>query len=57
MYVTSVRISGGIFMVKDKGEKSVRGDTYDRMYFGEGGCMLFLAVVAIIYIIIDIILN
>ncbi|MFE7064048.1 hypothetical protein ACFVAD_18100 [Sutcliffiella sp. NPDC057660] len=46
-------------MVKDKSEMSVfnRGDTYDRMYFGKGGCMLFLAVVAIIYIIIDIILN
>ncbi|MCA1320957.1 hypothetical protein LC085_13630 [Bacillus tianshenii] len=47
-------------MVMDKGEKKSvlnRGDTYDRIYFGKGGCMLFIVVVAIIYIIIDIILN
>ncbi|MGM0837935.1 MAG: hypothetical protein ACQEV7_17485 [Bacillota bacterium] len=46
-------------MNKDKDEKSVfdRDDTYDRMYFGKGGCGLFLAVVAISYIIINIIVN
>jgi len=56
MYRSSVCIFGGIFMSKDKEEKSNfdRDDTYDRMYFGKGGCMLFLAVVAIIYIIFDI---
>lgn len=43
-------------MNMNKGEKSVfdRDDTNDRMYFGKAGCGLFLAVVAIIYIAIDI---
>lgn len=46
-------------MNQDNGKKSVfdKEDTYDRMYFGKAGCGLFLAVIAIIYIIYNIILN
>lgn len=46
-------------MSEDNGKRSIfdKDDTYDRMYFGKDGCGLFLAAIAIIYIIYNIIVN
>jgi hypothetical protein len=46
-------------MNEDKDKRSIfeKDDTYDRMYFGKGGFGIFLAAIAIIYIIYNIIIN
>lgn len=46
-------------MNEDNDKRNIfnKDDTYDRMYFGKGGCGLFLAGIAIIYIIYNIIVN
>ncbi|MFN7253510.1 MAG: hypothetical protein ACK4M9_22455 [Anaerobacillus sp.] len=42
---------------KDKRSIFEKDDTSDRMYYGKGGFGLFLAAIAIIYIIYNIIVN
>lgn len=46
-------------MNDDKDQKSVfdKDDTYDRMYYGKSGCGLLLAIIAVIYVIYNIIVN
>jgi hypothetical protein len=34
-----------------------KDDTFDRMYIGKSGCMVFIIVIAIIYVIYNIISN